>query len=414
MKTKLILLTLAAFLLLSSSAFAEYDTLWTRYTHNISRLMFNKDDSKILTHGSGGIIIFDTETSEQVHQLSGKGIYSDDGSMIVALRETNVDVYNADTYELIKTIPLSFHGTYYVEMLPNNNIIVSIGLGFVSFIDYNTGKLLHTINDFSSEQPLEMVAYTISKDSKYVIVSMWSPPKYEKGSLMFINTETYNIDFKLNKRFSLLTMSDDGKYLSFTNDDEENIAVSIMDVDSKEIIGNIPGNSAWLQSMSFSSDGNDIAISINDSEDGIKIYNLTTYKLVEHIKIQGNSGKMYFFTGIAYSSEDKYMVSAQGTRLFLFEQSNSSIKYDDSLFELLFPNPATNTVNLEYKILLPSEIQVVVTDSNGSEINKIRYGYFNAGNYIIQFDCSKLSNGIYFLTLTGKDFKRTYKMVKEG
>jgi hypothetical protein len=106
------------------------------------------------------------------------------------------------------------------------------------------------------------------------------------------------------------------------------------------------------------------------------------------------------------------MVKVQGTRLFLFKQSNCSIKDDNSSFKLLFPNPATNIVNIEFEILLPTEIMLSSTDLYGKELNSIPFGYFNAGNNMIQYDCSKLPNGVYFLTLTGKSFKKTYQLVK--
>jgi len=410
MKTKLLLLTLAAILLLSSSAFAEYDTLWTKYTHNISRLMFNKDDSKILTHGSGGIIIFDTETGEQIEQLSGKGIYNEDGSMIVALRETNVDVYDAETYDLIKTIPLSFHGTYDVSLLPDNKTLIAAGLGSINFVDFNSGELIHSI------EMGDIQSWTYTKDSKYIIAATWYPsPKFEYGTLIFFNTKTYEKDYQIKGKTSHLRMSDDGTMLAFSNYYDDNIAVSIMDTDTKEIVGNID-DEIGVTDMRFSHDSKTLGISTMSNygspKNGIYIFDLSSFDVIRKLVLTNSDGLYYSFSNLDYSYDNMYIVGSTGQRLVVFDNSINNIKDNSVPVRNVYPNPTTNLANLEFEVIVPTDILLTLTNSQGSEIDSIPFGYYYAGNNIIQYDCSKLSNGVYFLTLTGKSFKKTYKLMK--
>ncbi|MFH1049653.1 MAG: hypothetical protein V1779_01840 [bacterium] len=254
------------------------DTVWVRWTHDISRLEFSNDDSKILTVGSGGIIIFDTQTGTQLKQLSGKGWYSPDGSMIIALQDTNVIVYNAETYEVINTIPLTFKGTYDVTLSPDGKTLIAAGLNVLRFIDFQTGSLLYTMNKFGDEtRQIEITSYLFTKDSQYLILALWDPVKGEYGSMMYINTKTYLMDYKYNKKVGGLRISDNSDMLVFKSYEEPGKAVSIMNTQTHEIINSIPGNAGDVSSMSISPDGQYLAISSLDYK--TKIYRIADFSI---------------------------------------------------------------------------------------------------------------------------------------
>ena len=88
--------------------------------------------------------------------------------------------------------------------------------------------------------------------------------------------------------------------------------------------------------------------------------------------------------------------------------------FDINDYSYIYPNPTTNSVRLRFITQIPTDLKISLTDSNGKEINTSNYINFTIGTHIIEYDCCKLPNGTYFLTLTGTNFKKTLKMVKDG
>ena len=150
---KLVLMLILMFVGLPSLCRAEdSDTVWTRYTHDISRLEFSNDDSKILTVGSGGIIIFDTQTGTQQHSLPGywDAEYSQDCLFIFAVRHSHdsvnhvfpvVDIYNSISYELIKSfvlpnLPVDLNDGSKITVSDDNQTIAVSNIGGLFILDY--------------------------------------------------------------------------------------------------------------------------------------------------------------------------------------------------------------------------------------------------------------------------------------
>jgi WD40 repeat protein len=428
MKTKLLLFTLAAILLLSSSAFAEYDTLWTKYTHSITGLEFSKDDSQILTIGDDGIILFDTGTGQELHSIPViepdrcfDACYTHDGTKILLSRESfdevnhlfsYIDVYDAETYELIKTIylnqiPVKYGATRFSISNDDSKIAVVDDIS-LSFVDYESGEIIKSIpfTYHGTDTYLGTVSIiSFSNDDKYLIMTA-SNQNFESTRLQFLNTETYEIDYLYSKGKWFLTISDDGSMIAFSSD-EEGVAVSIMNVETKEIIGDIPGNSGWIRSICFSPDSKYFAIS--SLEYRMDIYETASFNL---FKTYDNLGRAFKSMDIAQSNDR--IIATSGAILILFNFLTSDTENQMNQICTLYPNPSTNIANLEFNIEIPTDIFLSISDINGKEIGTLKYGVFEEGTFTIEYDCSKLPNGVYFLTLSGKDFKKTYQLVKEG
>ena len=429
MKTKLILLTLAAFLLLSSSAFAEYDTLWTRYTHRIYNLEFSNDDSKIFTVGEGGVIIFDTESGEEIHRVpveppdgTWDGCYSDDGSIFIVARAAYndfskligyIDIFNSYTYEIIKSIELPANyfrtGSYNVRISSDNNLLaVSSDYGLL-YIDVNTEEILKAIpyeKDWLNNPKWIYTDLEFSKDGKYLIYLR------SDDQLVFQNTSTYDIEFIYPALKGDLAISDDGSLIAFTSSDETK-GVTFLDYHTKEIIESIPETKRSSNILCFSPSGREIAVAIRYDDKGIKIYDITSLKEVKHLKYYYPDGYNYF-TSLDYSMNEQYLAGSASTMLVLYDNTTNNIEGERSYFEDIYPNPTTNKVHISFYIEYPTELQLTVTDNNGKEIEIIHSGFYETGKHTIQYDSNKLPNGVYYLTLSGINFKRTYKMVKEG
>lgn len=76
-----------------------------------------------------------------------------------------------------------------------------------------------------------------------------------------------------------------------------------------------------------------------------------------------------------------------------------------------FPNPFNPTTKISYSIPQESFISLKIYDVLGNEIQTLIDEEKSAGNYIVEFDGTGLSNGIYFYKLRSGDFIGTKKMI---
>ncbi len=86
-------------------------------------------------------------------------------------------------------------------------------------------------------------------------------------------------------------------------------------------------------------------------------------------------------------------------------------------FELFqnFPNPFNLSTLIKYRLLTLSRVILKVYDILGREVTTVVNGVQQAGNYVVPFDASKFSSGVYFYRIEavgtdGKRFVSTKKM----
>ncbi|MFZ1291276.1 MAG: T9SS type A sorting domain-containing protein, partial [Melioribacteraceae bacterium] len=90
--------------------------------------------------------------------------------------------------------------------------------------------------------------------------------------------------------------------------------------------------------------------------------------------------------------------------------NNNSIKTNFELSQN-YPNPFNPTTLINFSLPYEGFTTLKIYDILGSEITTLVNRNKAAGNYEIKFDGSKLSNGIYFYTLTSGNFNQTKKMI---
>lgn len=76
-----------------------------------------------------------------------------------------------------------------------------------------------------------------------------------------------------------------------------------------------------------------------------------------------------------------------------------------------YPNPFNPVTNIKFAIPNSSEVKLAVYDVLGNEISVLVNEFKQAGNYVADFDASKLSSGVYFYTLSTGEYKETKKMM---
>jgi len=76
-----------------------------------------------------------------------------------------------------------------------------------------------------------------------------------------------------------------------------------------------------------------------------------------------------------------------------------------------YPNPFNPITNIKFSIPVTGLVKLTVYDILGREVAQLLNEVKPAGNYLVDFDASKLSSGVYFYTIQSGDFIDTKKML---
>jgi hypothetical protein len=96
--------------------------------------------------------------------------------------------------------------------------------------------------------------------------------------------------------------------------------------------------------------------------------------------------------------------------------NNPSSIGDDNLntnnFELSqnYPNPFNPTTLINFSIPEQTNVKLAIYDVLGNEVKILMNGFKKAGNYVVEFNASGLSSGVYFYTLTAGNLVETKKL----
>jgi hypothetical protein len=76
-----------------------------------------------------------------------------------------------------------------------------------------------------------------------------------------------------------------------------------------------------------------------------------------------------------------------------------------------YPNPFNPATSIKFSIAEKGNVTLNVFDVNGRKVAELFNGQKESGNYIINFDASKLSSGVYFYQLRSAGFFQSRKMI---
>ena len=76
-----------------------------------------------------------------------------------------------------------------------------------------------------------------------------------------------------------------------------------------------------------------------------------------------------------------------------------------------YPNPFNPSTTIRFDLAKNTNVNLVVYNSLGQEVNRVFDGHKQAGSYEAVFDASGLSSGTYYYRLTTDYFVETKKMV---
>ena len=76
-----------------------------------------------------------------------------------------------------------------------------------------------------------------------------------------------------------------------------------------------------------------------------------------------------------------------------------------------YPNPFNPTTSINFSLPKKGMVKLIIYGILGNEVETLENGTMEAGNYIVDFNASSLSSGVYFYKLTAGDFTSTKKML---
>lgn len=98
------------------------------------------------------------------------------------------------------------------------------------------------------------------------------------------------------------------------------------------------------------------------------------------------------------------------TLLVSVERQINSTPQDFRL-EQNYPNPFNPTTTIRFSVPQRSDIELVVYDALGNEIETLISGDHDAGVYEVDFDATGLTSGVYFYQIKSASFSETRKLV---
>jgi len=104
-------------------------------------------------------------------------------------------------------------------------------------------------------------------------------------------------------------------------------------------------------------------------------------------------------------------VNADGTIVYSALVKIGQGEMEDIILGQNYPNPFNPNTKIEFKILLDAEVEVVVYNLEGKEIEILHQGFLSSGVYKFDFDGSELPSGIYLYKVSTPQFTQTKKMI---
>jgi len=104
-------------------------------------------------------------------------------------------------------------------------------------------------------------------------------------------------------------------------------------------------------------------------------------------------------------------VNADGTMVYSALVKIGQGEMENIILGQNYPNPFNPSTKIEFEILQDAEVEVVVYNLTGKEIEILHHGFLSSGVYKFDFDGSELPSGIYLYKVSTLQFKQTKKMI---
>ena len=433
-------------------------------------------------------------------QSNGMDLWSDENGLYLAYSEYNVEFEKYDTYyKRVSHLSSSWieskkvtdsnndQGGFPSVTTSSNRVHVAYTQGISSLPSNNRG-ITETRDKYNSTWQNPIQGFNDAMCSKIIATNS----KLHLFYYDFVQGEGlwYGSLYYKNKDFSASTWPSTGTqiyYYSDPNDHMIDVAVTendmlhiLYDNDNNDLVYRNWNNGLWSSPVSLShayawysqqisSDGNDVYVIWNDSDDGTIYLKQCDYAPLapdlslddsgdhpvlnwnkpnadaKEYKIYRKSGAYGSFYHIAttsnltwtdvsidldmpdtqywykikavdyYNNESDFSntVSVWGIHKVAVKNPDENNNYIPDKFTLSqnYPNPFNPITNIIVELPLLSKIELTVYDINGKTVQTIFKGFLDAGQYQFTFDGSGLPSGIYIYQLKTGKFVSTKKMI---
>ncbi|RKY99802.1 MAG: hypothetical protein DRQ13_01660 [Ignavibacteriae bacterium] len=104
-------------------------------------------------------------------------------------------------------------------------------------------------------------------------------------------------------------------------------------------------------------------------------------------------------------------VNSDGTIVYSTLVKIGQGEIEDIILGQNYPNPFNPNTKIEFEILQDAEVEVIVYNLEGKEIEVLHHGFLSSGVYKFDFDGSELPSGIYLYKVSTPQFTQTKKMI---
>jgi hypothetical protein len=104
------------------------------------------------------------------------------------------------------------------------------------------------------------------------------------------------------------------------------------------------------------------------------------------------------------------VISEPVTQYLITGIKNENESVDFGLYQN-YPNPFNPETNIKFSLEKSSQILLKVYDINGKEVASLMNEKLIPGSYVVKFDGSNFSSGIYYYSLISENLKQTKKMI---
>ncbi|MFA5405401.1 MAG: T9SS type A sorting domain-containing protein, partial [Ignavibacteria bacterium] len=181
-----------------------------------------------------------------------------------------------------------------------------------------------------------------------------------------------------------------------------------------DIVGRRNANIHYFSFTTISSSDSVHYISVTNTGGTTNIHKMNSYAITSGT--QGPKPGFRYINGdscfVLYSESGPHNIWAatgcSGSITGIGNQNN--IPYDYALNQN-YPNPFNPTTSIQFSIPKNGLVKLVVYDMLGKEITTLVNEVKTAGIYIVDFNATNLSSGIYFYKITSGEFSSVKKMI---
>ena len=409
---KKLILVLIAMLAISHFLHAE-DTVkvvWEKKDSFYNNPLFNTKNSKIFCNDDYGFIgirnVLSGEIENTIQHYNKKdylslcaNIVTD--SFIIAASNNNLIIINSNNFDTIKVIHIPFDymnssGLKSFISQDYQNIIIAAADAGVLIYETTTWQLIKQITKYPY--------YPKEYEKPHVDYAIFFP---DGKRIAFASQFTFIYDLEKDSIIKQLDgiepiITNDGKYIAtsyYNNKIMLHSAINYEKVKEFDIPNTIFKYNFSKNSKYFITSNIDNDVTIWKLEN-LSIYNKCSYPI----------------RNFDISNDNKFLVS--GVMLFriLWDTTSLSVpEHQDESLKILncYPNPATESIIVEYNALNTTQLTIKLLDILGNTLYQTTKENITSGTHQEIIQTTNYPNGEYFVTLEQNGKTAVYKLVKE-